>query len=128
MSDRFSVSARARSFGHAARGIALVLRSQHNAWIHAVATGLVVLLGCLLDVTRYDWCWLVLALSAVWASEAFNTALERLADAATKDFHPLVGQAKDAAAGAVLLTALGASLIGILVLGPPLLAFAGLAD
>ena len=126
MNDRFTVSARVHSFGHATRGIWIVLRGQHNAWIHAVATLFVVVLGFGLGVSVGDWCWLVLALTAVWASEAFNTALEHLADAASPGFHPLVRQAKDVAAGAVLISALGAAVIGALVLGPPLLDLAGL--
>ena len=79
--------------------------------------------GVLLDVSRGDWCWLVLAISLVFAAECMNTALESLADAAAGDPHPLVGRAKDAAAGAVLCTAVGAALIGLLVLGHPLLAW-----
>jgi diacylglycerol kinase (ATP) len=128
VNDRFTVSARVRSFGHATRGIWIVLRGQHNAWIHALATVVVVGLGLGLGVGTADWCWLVLALTAVWACEAFNTALEHLADAASPGFHPLVRQAKDAAAGAVLIAAVGATVIGVLVLGPPLLSLAGLAD
>jgi diacylglycerol kinase (ATP) len=59
---------------------------------------------------------------AVWTAEALNTALELLADAASPDFHPLVAKAKDVAAGAVLLSAVGSVVIGLLILGPPLLA------
>jgi diacylglycerol kinase (ATP) len=99
-----------------------MLRSQHNAWVHAVATIGVVALGLLLGVTAAEWCVLVLALMAVWTAEALNTALELLADAASPDFHPLVAKAKDVAAGAVLLSAVGSVVIGLLILGPPLLA------
>ncbi len=59
---------------------------------------------------------------AVWTAEGINTALERLADAVTTDHHQLIGQAKDAAAGAVLIAAIGAATIGLLVMGPHLLA------
>ena len=65
---------------------------------------------------------------AVWVAESFNTSLERLADASVPEQHSLVREAKDAAAGAVLVAALGAAAIGVLVLGPPLLArLAGLS-
>jgi diacylglycerol kinase (ATP) len=121
-SPGFTFHGRIRSVRYALRGIALMLRSQRNAWVHAVATIAVVTLGLLLGVTAAGWCWLVLAMMAVWTAEALNTALELLADVASPDFHPLVAEAKDVAAGAVLLSALGSVVIGVLILGPPLLA------
>jgi diacylglycerol kinase len=120
-SDSRSISGRIKSFRNAFRGLALVLRSEENAWIHALATVVVCVTALYLDISRSGWCWLVLAMVAVWSSEAFNTALERLADAVHPETHPLVGEAKDAAAGAVLICALGSVVIGLLVLGPPLI-------
>ena len=58
---------------------------------------------------------------AVWTAEALNTALELLADVASPEFHPLVEKAKDVAAGAVLISAIGSVIIGLLVLGPCML-------
>ena len=109
---------RLRSFGYAFRGVWTMLRSQRNAWIHALATAAVLAAGWALDVSANDWKWLVLALVSVWGAEALNTALELLADAAKPEFHPLVKQAKDVAAGAVLITAIGAATIGALVFIP----------
>jgi diacylglycerol kinase (ATP) len=120
VSDRFSIAARVRSFGYAFHGVALLLRSQHNAWIHATATLLVCALGGLLGVSRGDWLWLAAAIAAVWGAEALNSAIESLADAVHPAPHPLVGRAKDLAAAAVLIVSLGAATIGLLVLGPPL--------
>ena len=117
----FSVGARARSFGHAFRGLAALLASQHNSWIHAAATVAVVALGLWLAVSRLEWALLVLAIAAVWVAEAFNTALEWLCDARTREQDPLIGRAKDVAAVGVLLAAVGAVVVGLLVLGPPLL-------
>lgn len=125
MSERFSVSKRILSFKYAIRGIGLMLRTQHNARIHALASVGVSLAALLLGASASDWCWLVLAMVLVWTSEGMNTALERLADAALPEFHPLVQQAKDAAAGAVLVAAAGAVVIGLLVLGPHLLSLFG---
>lgn len=122
MSRPFPFSGRIRSFRYAGRGIVLTLRTQHNAWIHAVATVAVVAAGLALRIDRREWCVIVLACAAVWTAEALNTAFEFLADATTKEFHPVIGQAKDVAAGAVLLTAIGAVVVGILVFGPHLLA------
>jgi len=128
VSDRFDLRARVASFGDAFRGLAVVIRTQHNAWIHLGATLAVVASGVWLDLSRGDWCWLIIAMMAVWVAESFNTSLERLADASVPEQHSLVREAKDAAAGAVLVAALGAAAIGVLVLGPPLLArLAGLS-
>lgn len=115
-------SGRLRSVRHALAGIATMLRTQANARVHLVATAVVVAAGIWLDLAAGDWCWLVLAFMAVWTAEALNTALELLCDVASPEFHPLVKDAKDVAAGAVLLGAAGAVVIGILVLGPPLVA------
>jgi diacylglycerol kinase (ATP) len=113
---------RIRSFGYAFCGIATMLRSQRNAWLHALATAGVVGVGLALRVSADDWKWLVLAMMSVWGAEALNTALEFLADAATPEFHPLVKQAKDVAAGAVLIAAIGAAIIGALIFIPAALA------
>jgi diacylglycerol kinase (ATP) len=120
MSEPFSIAARVRSFGHAVRGLGVLLRSEHNARIHALATAAVCGLGAALGLPRGDWLWLAAAIAAVWAAEALNSALEALADAVHPAPHPLVGRAKDLGAAAVLIVALGAAAIGLLVLGPPL--------
>jgi diacylglycerol kinase (ATP) len=112
------VLARLRSFVNAGRGVALVVRTQHNAWIHWLATVLVTIAGLLVGLSRIEWALVVLAFVAVWAAEALNTAFEHLCDVASPDFHPLVERAKDAAAGAVLLAAIGAVIVGALVFLP----------
>ncbi len=109
-----------RPFGWALRGWWILLRTQRHARVHAVATLAVVTLGGWLQVTREDWCWLLLAIALVWSAEAFNSAVEALADRVTCDHDPLIGAAKDLAAGAVLFAALGAAAIGWLRLAQPL--------
>ena len=116
--QRFTVRGRIRSFRYAIHGLGSMLKSQHNAWLHAVGTILVLFLGLLFGLSDPEWCWLVLAVMAVWTAEALNTALEFLADVASPEFHPLVEKAKDVAAGAVLISAIGSAVIGLLVLGP----------
>lgn len=118
--NEFSVNGRLSSFRHAFRGVGVMLSTQINARIHAAATAAVAAAGFYLDFSRADWCWVALAVAAVWTAEALNTAVELLADAVSPDYHPLVGQAKDVAAGAVLIAAAGAAVIGILVIGPHL--------
>jgi len=114
----FLFTGRLRSVRHAFAGIARMLRCQHNAWIHAAATLVVVAMAVILRISTADWCWIILAISIVWTAEALNTAFEFLADAASPDFHPLVRDAKDVAAAAVLLTAVAAAVIGGIVFWP----------
>jgi len=116
--EAFTVRGRLRSFKYAIHGIVLMLKSQHNAWLHAVASLLVLFTGLLFGLSAAEWCWLVLAIVVVWTAEALNTALEFLADVASPEFHPLVEKAKDVAAGAVLISAAGSVVIALLVLGP----------
>jgi diacylglycerol kinase (ATP) len=118
-----TLSGRLQSLRYAARGVRLMLRSQHNAWLHAVASCCVLIVGGLCYLSASEWCWIVLAIMAVWTAEALNTAVEFLADVASPEFHPLVEKAKDVAAGGVLIAAVGSVIIALLVLGPPLLRF-----
>lgn len=102
-----------------------MIRSQHNAWLHAVATVGVVGAGLFFRLAPTEWCVVVLAMAAVWTAEALNTAFEFLADVASPEFHPLVERSKDVAAGAVLLSALAAAVVGGIVFYPYLARFAG---
>ncbi|MBW2272906.1 MAG: diacylglycerol kinase family protein [Deltaproteobacteria bacterium] len=117
----FDIEARVRSFGYAFAGIRALLRTQHNARIHGAASVVVVAAGFWLGLGVTEWCMVVLAMALVWSAEALNTALELLADALAPDHNPLVGRAKDMAAGGVLLAALGAAAVGVMVFLPRLL-------
>jgi diacylglycerol kinase (ATP) len=118
---RFSLAARLKSFVYAGRGMRDVLVSQHNAWIHALATLGVVSAGIVFGVERLEWLALIFAVVSVWAAEALNTAFEQLCDVASPSFHPLVARAKDAAAAAVLICACGAVATASVVFVPRLL-------
>ena len=109
---------RLRSVNCAINGIQIMLKTQHNAWLHAVATVAVIALGLAVRLSAAEWCWIVLAIVSVWTAEALNTAFEFLTDVASPSFHPIAGKAKDVAAAAVLLAACGAAAIGLLVFGP----------
>jgi len=109
---------RIRSIKCALLGVRLMIASQQNAWIHAAATLSVLTVGLSLGLTNAEWCWIVLAVVSVWTAEALNTAFEFLTDVASPQFHPLAAKAKDVAAGAVLISAVGSVMIGVLVLGP----------
>jgi diacylglycerol kinase len=117
---RFTFGSRARSFAHAFAGIAHLLRTQHNAWIHAAVNLAVILLALWLRRSALEWAVLVVAMMAVWVAELINTAVEAAVDLSTTERSRQAGLAKDVAAGAVLVAAGGAVLVGLLVLGPPL--------
>lgn len=112
---------RLQSFVDAGRGVWQVFRTQANARIHAGAVVAVVALGLWLRIDGGEWALLVLSMTGVLAAEAINTAVEYLVDLVSPEHRQLAGWAKDAAAGAVLLAAIGAAVVGGLVLGPRLL-------
>ncbi len=120
-----ALAARLRSFAYAFAGLRTLFATQPNFRIHAFAAVAVAAAGWALRVTLADWLWLTAAIAGVLVTEALNTALEFLADAVSTDHHPLIGKAKDCAAAAVLLAALGAVVVGLLVFGPHLLALRG---
>ena len=109
---------RVASFGHAGRGVWSALRSEVHMRLHAVATVVVIGLGFYSGLSRLEWALVALAVAGVWAAELMNTAIEALTDLASPAYHPLAGKAKDVAAGAVLLAALGALVVGALVFVP----------
>ena len=111
---------RVASFGHAGRGVWRALRSEVHLRFHAVATVVVAGLGLYCHLGRLEWALVALAAAGVWTAELLNTAIEALTDLVSPDFHPLAGKAKDIAAGAVLLAAAGALVVGVLVFGPHL--------
>jgi len=108
---------RIRSFRCAFKGIGVMISSQHNAWIHAAATIIVIVVSFYLHLAAAEWCWIILAIISVWTAEALNT-VEFLTDVASPEFHPLAEKAKDVAAGAVLISAIGSVLIGMAILSP----------
>ena len=113
---------RSHSFGYAFAGWWYVIRTQRNAWIHAVVSVGVVIVSFWLRIDRRDWAVIVVAIAMVWTAEFLNTALEAVVDLAShQEHHELARVGKDVGAAAVLIAALASALIGLLVLGPPLL-------
>jgi diacylglycerol kinase len=111
---------RYKSFGHALSGWWHVIRTQQNAWVHAMMTVAVFVVGLWLRVSRIEWVMLIVVIAGVWAAEFFNTALEAVVDLATHEQHPLAKVGKDVGAAAVLIAATAAFGVGVLILGPPL--------
>ena len=108
------------SFKHAFSGVWYVVRTQRNARIHLTVALVVIALGLWLGLSYTEWAVIVLTIGLVLAAEAFNTVAEAAVDLATAERHPLAKIAKDVAAGAVLLMAITAVVVGLLILGPPL--------
>ena len=120
--ERVELRSIVESFGYAFAGLWYAVKTQRNMRIHLSIAAVVLVLGLYVDVGWVEWAVLALAIGFVLVAEMFNTVAEAALDAATPYYHPLVKVAKDVAAGAVLLTAVAAVLVGLLVLGPPLYA------
>ncbi len=124
MSDNepFSFQKRIKSFTYAFRGIMRLVKKEHNARIHLVALVGVVVAGMVFRLGIVDWMAVVFASGMVFVSELFNTAIEKLADEVDPKWNERIGQVKDFAAGAVLVSALVAIFIGALVFIPRIMA------
>jgi diacylglycerol kinase len=108
------------SFGCAFHGLRYVLRTQRNARVHAVVATLAIAAGVLLRISAVEFAVTFVAISGVFIAEMFNTGLEACVDLASPQLHPLAKIAKDVAAGAVLVNAMLAVLIGLCIFGPHL--------
>lgn len=118
---RFSIIARARSFKHAMRGVGIIFKTQHNAWLHGLAAVVVLFLGFWLEISAGEWAVVLLSVTSVLAAEAFNTAMEIDIDLTSPNYHPYARDTKDVASGAVLITAVGAAIVGFVVFVPKIL-------
>lgn len=118
MTRSFSLAARLASFRHAFAGIATLLREEHNARIHLLATAVVLALAWQLQVSKGEWLALLLVIGLVWLAEALNSALEYLCDSLVPQQHEQIAKAKDVAAAGVLICALIAVIVGALIFLP----------
>ena len=114
-----------RSFGYAIAGIVQLIRRQRNARVHLFITIVVCLASWAWGLSRIEWLVLILTIAMVLAMEAVNTAVESVVDLVSPEFHPLAKQAKDVAAGGVLLVAIGAAAVALLIYGARLLELLG---
>jgi len=122
MGRAFSLKDRLRRFGHAFRGLGLVVSREHNMRIHVLAAVVAVVLGFLMKLTITEWSIIILCMGIVLTAELINSAVERVCDAAfTKKEDPVVKDIKDISAGAVLISAVMALVVGLLIFVPKLL-------
>ncbi len=121
--EAFSVVKRGKSFRYALRGIFVLLKTQHNMWLHLLAGGVAIFLGFFFRISEGEWLALILAIALVVLAEAFNTAIEFDIDLTSPEEHPFARDTKDVAAGAVLLSALAAVAIGLVIFLPKIIYF-----
>ena len=118
MPQRFTVAARIKSVSYALQGVWFMLKTQHNAWLHGLATLLVIALALYCQVSASDWRWLIVAMAMVWVAETLNTAVEYVCDVVSPGYSASVKHAKDISAGGVLIAAVAALLVGLLTFCP----------
>jgi diacylglycerol kinase len=112
-----SVTKTLRSFRYAWHGIYLVIRYENNTRVHSLASVAAVALGVFLELDALEWALVLMQIGLVWAAETFNTALEKLVDLVSPEYHPLAGKVKDIAAGAVLIVSLMSVAVGGIIFG-----------
>lgn len=121
--EKFSLRKRLKSFTYAFHGIGILIKNEHNAWIHLFAAVCVVIAGFVFRISVTEWSIVVLAIGTVLAAEAVNSAIEALSDLVSPGYHELIRKAKDLAAGAVLLVAIAAATVGLIIFIPRILTF-----
>jgi undecaprenol kinase len=107
-----------KSFSYALVGIKTAIKSERNMQIHFVSSVLAIGASFYFSITRLEWIFILLAIGGMFALELINTAIERLVDLVTEEYHPLAKQAKDLAAGAVFIYAILSVIIGIVIFSP----------
>lgn len=116
--SKFSFSKRLRSFKFAFKGIRLLFKHEHNAWIHIAFTILTLAGGFYFDITNLEWAVIILTIGIVLAAEAFNTAIEQIANFIQPNQDKKIEYIKDLAAGGVLITAISAFFVGLIIFLP----------
>lgn len=117
----FTFRKRLKSFVYAFRGIRLLIGREPNARIHCFAAVCVLVLGFTLHISSTEWIAITIAIGLVFAFEAINSSIEALADLVSPEYNEAIKHTKDLAAGAVLLSALSALVVGLLVFIPKLI-------
>lgn len=114
-----------QSFCYAVRGVITAYREERQMKIHTLAAVTAIVCGIMADLSRAEWAILALTIAMVIALELVNTAVERIVDMVTEEYHPLAEKAKDVAAGAVLVGAIAAVIVGICLFGTRMIEWMG---
>lgn len=111
---------RLAAFCYAFKGVFYLFTREAHALIHLIAAVGVIIAGFLFKISDMEWCAVILCIGGVFMAEAFNTAIEKLADKVTLERDPIIGIVKDVSAGAVLLFALCTIVIAAIIFIPKL--------
>ncbi len=114
----FSITARTQSFGYAINGIITFFKQEHNAWLHGIATIMVMVLAFVFPVSNMEAVALAFAVGFVWTAEIFNTVIEKIMDFISVEKKPAIKYIKDLAAGAVLVAAITSLITGLIIFIP----------
>lgn len=104
-----------KSYKYAIKGLKHILLLENNARIHLAATIIVLALSAYFKIETNEWLWIALAITLVWITELLNTAIEKIVDFISPEYHPTAGKIKDLAAAAVLIAAIFALVIGVII-------------
>ena len=109
------------SFKYAIEGIISSFKTERNMKIHVLAMIVVIALGLFFKLNKVEWCFIIIAIASVISAELFNTAIETVVDMVSPEKNPKAKLVKDIAAGAVLVVAIGAAIIGFIIFGPQII-------
>lgn len=109
------------SFKYAIEGIISSFKTERNMKIHVLAMIVIIALGLFFKLNKVEWCFIIIAIASVISAELFNTAIETVVDMVSPERNPKAKLAKDIAAGAVLVVAIGAAIIGFIIFGPQII-------
>jgi diacylglycerol kinase (ATP) len=115
---KFSMHSRLKSFIYAFEGFRHFFLTEHNAWLHALATLMIVAVSFATGISPLEWIAIIFAISLVWITEMLNTAVEKSMDHLSPSVHPNVKLIKDVAAAAVLTAATAACIIALIIFIP----------
>ncbi|MEQ2512909.1 MULTISPECIES: diacylglycerol kinase family protein [Bacteroidales] len=119
--DGFTFKKRLKSFKFAFNGIKLLITREHNAWIHCFAAVCVIIAGYVFGISTTEWVAVVFAIGTVLAAEAVNSSIEAIADLVSPGYNEAIKRTKDLAAGAVLILAIAAAIVGLIIFVPKII-------
>ena len=117
----FSTAGRIKSFSYAFNGLKILLREEHNSWIHIAAAICAVVAGFILKISFVEWIAIIICIVLVFALELINSAIENIADVVSPQKNEMIKKAKDLSAAAVLFAATGAAVIGLIIFIPKII-------
>lgn len=116
--QKFSIINRLLSFKHAFNGLSILIKEEHNARIHLVASICVIIACLVFKISLYEWIAIIFAVGLVFCLEIINSSIENMADFISPEKHEMIKKIKDLSASGVLISALTALIIGLIIFLP----------